>query len=31
VPSIEETAAYVRAEQDKWGSLVKAIGMEGTQ
>ncbi len=31
VPSIEETQAYVRSEQDKWGALVKAVGMEGTQ
>jgi tripartite-type tricarboxylate transporter receptor subunit TctC len=30
-PSIEEIQAYIRAEQDKWGALVKAAGLEGTQ
>jgi tripartite-type tricarboxylate transporter receptor subunit TctC len=30
-PAIEEIQAYIRAEQDKWGALVKAAGLEGTQ
>lgn len=30
-PSIEDLRAYRRAEQDKWGTLVKKLGLEGTQ
>ena len=30
-PSIEELRAYRRAEQEKWGGLVKKLGLEGSQ
>ena len=30
-PSIEDLRIYRRAEQEKWGSLVKKLGLEGTQ
>jgi len=30
-PGIEELRAYRRAEQDKWGTLVKKLGLEGSQ
>jgi len=30
-PSIEDTRAYRRAEQEKWGALVKKLGLEGSQ
>ena len=30
-PSIEELRAYRRAEQEKWGALVKKLGLEGSQ
>jgi tripartite-type tricarboxylate transporter receptor subunit TctC len=30
-PSIEELRAYRRAEQEKWGALVRKLGLEGTQ
>jgi tripartite-type tricarboxylate transporter receptor subunit TctC len=30
-PSIEDLRAYRRAEQEKWGALVKKLGLEGSQ
>ncbi|MEA2877627.1 MAG: hypothetical protein QOF14_2823 [Hyphomicrobiales bacterium] len=30
-PSVEDTRAYRRAEQEKWGALVKRLGLEGSQ
>jgi tripartite-type tricarboxylate transporter receptor subunit TctC len=30
-PSIEDTRAYRKAEQEKWGALVKKLGLEGSQ
>jgi tripartite-type tricarboxylate transporter receptor subunit TctC len=30
-PSIEDLRAYRRAEQEKWGALVRKLGLEGTQ
>jgi len=30
-PSVEELKAYRKAEQEKWGNLVKKLGLEGTQ
>jgi len=30
-PSVEDLRVYRRAEQDKWGTLVKKLGLEGTQ
>jgi tripartite-type tricarboxylate transporter receptor subunit TctC len=30
-PGIEELRAYRRAEQEKWGNLVKKLGLEGSQ
>jgi tripartite-type tricarboxylate transporter receptor subunit TctC len=30
-PSVEEVIAYRRAEQTKWGDLVKKLGLEGSQ
>src|SRR3954467_13036328 len=30
-PSIEELRAYRKAEQEKWGGLVKKLGLEGSQ
>jgi tripartite-type tricarboxylate transporter receptor subunit TctC len=30
-PSIEETQRYIAAETEKWGSLVKKLGLEGSQ
>jgi tripartite-type tricarboxylate transporter receptor subunit TctC len=30
-PGVEELRAYRRAEQDKWGALVKKLGLEGSQ
>jgi tripartite-type tricarboxylate transporter receptor subunit TctC len=30
-PSIDGIRAYIKSEQDKWGSLVKKLGLEGTQ
>jgi tripartite-type tricarboxylate transporter receptor subunit TctC len=30
-PSIEELRSYRRAEQEKWGALVRKLGLEGTQ
>jgi tripartite-type tricarboxylate transporter receptor subunit TctC len=30
-PGIEELRAYRRAEQEKWGTLVKQLGLEGSQ
>ena len=30
-PSVENTRAYRRAEQEKWGALVKKLGLEGSQ
>jgi len=30
-PSVEDLRAYRRAEQEKWGTLVKKLGLEGTQ
>jgi tripartite-type tricarboxylate transporter receptor subunit TctC len=30
-PSVEDLRAYRRAEQEKWGALVKKLGLEGTQ
>ena len=31
VPSINETQKYLASERDKWGSLVRKLGLEGTQ
>ena len=31
VPSIGETQKYLASERDKWGSLVRKLGLEGTQ
>jgi tripartite-type tricarboxylate transporter receptor subunit TctC len=30
-PSIEDLRIYRRAEQEKWGALVKKLGLEGAQ
>jgi tripartite-type tricarboxylate transporter receptor subunit TctC len=30
-PSIEETQRYIKSEIDKWGILVKSLGLEGSQ
>lgn len=30
-PSIEETEKYLAAEREKWGSLVRKLGLEGSQ
>jgi tripartite-type tricarboxylate transporter receptor subunit TctC len=30
-PSVAETVAYIRAEREKWGKLVKQVGLEGSQ
>jgi len=30
-PSVEDTARYLKAEREKWGALVKKLGLEGTQ
>jgi len=30
-PSVDDTRAYRRAEQEKWGALVKKLGLEGSQ
>jgi tripartite-type tricarboxylate transporter receptor subunit TctC len=30
-PSVEDIRAYRRAEQEKWGALVKKLGLEGSQ
>ncbi len=30
-PSVEEIRTYIKAEQDKWGSLVRRLGLEGSQ
>lgn len=30
-PSIEGMRAYIKAEQEKWGSLVRKLGLEGSQ
>jgi len=30
-PSIEDLRAYRKAEQAKWGGLVKKLGLEGSQ
>jgi len=30
-PSVEDTRTYRRAEQEKWGALVKKLGLEGSQ
>jgi tripartite-type tricarboxylate transporter receptor subunit TctC len=30
-PSIEETQRYIASETEKWGSLVKKLGLEGSQ
>ena len=30
-PSVEDLRAYRRAEQEKWGTLVKKLGLEGSQ
>jgi tripartite-type tricarboxylate transporter receptor subunit TctC len=30
-PSVEDLRVYRRAEQEKWGTLVKKLGLEGTQ
>jgi tripartite-type tricarboxylate transporter receptor subunit TctC len=31
VPSIDDTQKYLASERDKWGSLVRKLGLEGTQ
>ena len=30
-PFIEDIARYLKAEREKWGSLVKKLGLEGSQ
>jgi hypothetical protein len=30
-PSLEETRAYISSEREKWGSLVRKLGLAGTQ
>jgi tripartite-type tricarboxylate transporter receptor subunit TctC len=30
-PSVEETSAYIKSEQAKWGALVEKLGLKGTQ
>lgn len=30
-PAIADIRAYIRSEQDKWGSLVRKLGLEGSQ
>jgi tripartite-type tricarboxylate transporter receptor subunit TctC len=30
-PSVEDTRTYRRSEQEKWGALVKKLGLEGSQ
>ena len=30
-PSVEDTARYLKAEREKWGALVRKLGLEGTQ
>jgi hypothetical protein len=30
-PSIADTQKYLVAEREKWGSLVKQLGLEGSQ
>ena len=30
-PSIEETQKYIASEREKWGSLVRKLGLAGTQ
>jgi tripartite-type tricarboxylate transporter receptor subunit TctC len=30
-PALAETRAYIAAEREKWGSLVRKLGLEGTQ
>jgi tripartite-type tricarboxylate transporter receptor subunit TctC len=31
IPSIDGLRAYIKSEQQKWGALVKAVGLEGSQ
>ena len=30
-PSLAETEAYLKSEREKWGKLVRDLGLEGTQ
>jgi tripartite-type tricarboxylate transporter receptor subunit TctC len=30
-PFVEEISRYMKAEREKWGSLVKTLGLEGSQ
>jgi hypothetical protein len=30
-PPVEDINRYIKSEQDKWGSLVKKLGLEGTE
>jgi len=30
-PSVEGVRAYIKSEQEKWGALVRKLGLEGTQ
>jgi tripartite-type tricarboxylate transporter receptor subunit TctC len=30
-PSVEDIRGYIKSEQEKWGSLVKKLGLEGSQ
>ena len=30
-PAPDEIRRYIKSEQDKWGSLVKKLGFDGTQ
>jgi tripartite-type tricarboxylate transporter receptor subunit TctC len=30
-PSVEEMRAYIQSERTKWGTLVKQLGLEGSQ
>ena len=31
IPSLDDTQTYLASERDKWGSLVKKLGLEGSQ
>ena len=30
-PSVDGIRSYIKSEQDKWGTLVKKLGLEGSQ
>ena len=31
MPSVADMQAYIKADQDKWGAMVRKLGLEGTQ